>query len=62
VQYQNQLRENIHEKQLQEYVDIGKEKLQELFIKWENQVNQVSYFLFQGLYFINSLKKIAWKS
>ena len=35
VSYQNELRTNIQESQLSEYVSIGGEKLKEFYDKWE---------------------------
>lgn len=35
--YQNELRRNIQEKQLKEYVEIGDEKLQEFYRDWEQK-------------------------
>jgi hypothetical protein len=36
-QYQNELRTNIQQKQLKEYIDIGDEKLQEFYRDWERK-------------------------
>jgi hypothetical protein len=37
VDYQNELRNNIQESQLTEYVQIGDEKLREFYEMWERQ-------------------------
>lgn len=36
-QYQNELRLNIQENQLREYIEIGDEKLQEFYRDWERK-------------------------
>ena len=45
VQYQDELRKNIHSKQLEEYVDIGKDKLKEFKETWEAHFNDVNNLL-----------------
>jgi hypothetical protein len=39
-QYQNELRTNIQQVQLKEYIDIGDEKLQEFYRDWEREFNK----------------------
>lgn len=55
VNFQNELRRNIQERQLKEYVDIGEEKLRDFYNMWEDKFAEFNQDSFQK---IEALKQL----